>query len=185
MIFAHRGVPVLGFMAPSGTGKTTLLRALIPRLTAAGLRVGCVKHTHHSFEIDHPGKDSFALRAAGATQVLLGSSQRWALIVEAPDAEEPGLVQLLERLELSALDLVLVEGFRLETLPKIEVHRVELGRPLACTSTASIVALATNQQPLPKVAVPSFDLDRPDALADFIRDHVVRWSGLRSGAVKA
>ncbi len=177
MKYSHRGVPVLGVVAPSGTGKTTLLGALIPELTAAGLRVGCVKHTHHSFDIDHPGKDSHRLRMAGARQVLLGSSTRWALIVEAPQAGDPGLDELLDRLDLTTLDVVLVEGFKLEALPKIEVQRVELGHPLLAATTPSVIALATNRRPPPTLDRPTFDLDHPAALARYIVDHVRRWAG--------
>ncbi len=176
---AHRGVPILGFIAPSGTGKTTLLQALIPRLAAAGLRVGCVKHTHHPFDIDHPGKDSHTLRAAGASQVLIGSHARWALIVESPGAADPTLVQLLDRLGLDQLDLVLVEGYKLESIPQVEVHRVECSSTLQTTASRAVIAVASNQQPAPLLDVPVYDLDQPDALAQHILRHVAHHAGLR------
>lgn len=185
MRYDHRGVPVLGFIAPSGTGKTTLLSALIPRLTSAGLRIGCIKHTHHAFEIDHPGKDSHTLRMAGASQVLLGSSTRWALVVESPAAEDPTLVQLLDRLDLGSLDLVLVEGYKLESIPKVEVHRIERAAALLATTTPSVIAVVSNQRPLPALDRPVFDLDQPAALADYILRHVAHCAALRDEAAKA
>jgi molybdopterin-guanine dinucleotide biosynthesis protein B len=143
------------------------------------MRVGCIKHTHHAFDIDRPGKDSHTLRLAGARQVLIGSAERWALIVERPPAAGVSLPQMLERLDLAGLDLVLVEGFRLEPIPQIEIHRAELGAPPLGTGSASVIALASNQKPAPAVAVPVFDLDDPTALARFVLDHVARLSGLR------
>ena len=181
MITHHQGVPVLGFVAASGTGKTTLLRALIPLLHAQGLRVGCIKHTHHHpFEIDHEGKDSYALREAGARQILIGSARRWALIVETEREEDVGLTQMLDRLQLDALDLILVEGFKLEAIPKIEIHRVELGAALLCTSTTSIIALASNQRPPPALAIPVLDLDQPADVVSFMLTHIAALAGLRS-----
>lgn len=171
---AHDGVAVLGFVAASGTGKTTLMRKLIAELSAGGLRVGCIKHTHHPFEIDQPGKDSHALRSAGASQMLLGSPRRWALIVEEPSAAGDDLEGLLARLDLRRLDVVLVEGFKLGPYPKIEVRRAELGVAPLYPELPAVIALATNQRPPPALPLAVFDLDAPQALADFIRDHVAR-----------
>lgn len=166
----HQGVALLGFAAPSGTGKTTLLEAVIPRLTAAGLRVGCVKHTHHPFDVDRPGKDSHRLRSAGASQMLIGSSARWALIVETPDEPEAGLPAMLDRLALDALDLVLVEGFRLEAIPRIALHREETGPLPAVDDT--VLALVTNSKPPPDAPVPVLDLDQPGTVAAFIESYL-------------
>jgi molybdopterin-guanine dinucleotide biosynthesis protein MobB len=172
MIQAIKGVPLLGVIAASGTGKTTLLRAVIPHLTAAGLRIGCVKHTHHPFEIDRPGKDSFLLRAAGASQMLLGSAGTWALMVDTGTERDAGLLELVHRFDLEQLDLVLVEGFHLEDIPKIEVHRVSLGMELASKAAAQVIAIASNQKPPPTLDVPVLDVDEPAAIADFIRAHM-------------
>lgn len=172
MIQSHKGVPLVGIIAASGTGKTTLLRAVIPFLNASGLRVGCIKHTHHPFEIDQPGKDSYLLRSAGASQMLLGSAGRWALMVETGDEQDIDLLPLVERLHLEQLDLILVEGYRLEDIPKIEVHRDDLGTPLLSTASPQVIAVATNQQPPPVLPVPVLDIDRPETVAEFIRGHV-------------
>jgi len=168
------GVAVLGFVAASGTGKTTLMRKVIAELSAGGLRVGCIKHTHHPFDIDQPGKDSHALRSAGASQMLLGSPRRWALIVEEPSADGDDLEALLGRLELPRLDLVLVEGFKLGPYPKIEVQRAELAAAPLYPTLPSVIALVTNQRPPPLVPMAVFDLDAAHTLAEFIRSHVAR-----------
>ena len=148
---------VIGFAGWSGAGKTTLLRRLIPALTSTGLRVSTVKHAHHAFDIDHPGKDSWEHRQAGATEVLIGSASRWALMHELRGADEPGLADLLRH--LSPVDLVLVEGFKRGPHPKIEVHRHANGKPFLHPQDPSIVALASD------VAAPSSlpgDLTRVD-----------------------
>lgn len=160
-------VPVLGLAAWSGTGKTTLLTALIPWLRAQGLRVALIKHAHHAFDIDHPGKDSFELRRAGAAQVLIASRRRLAWIREREPEMEPTLPELVARLDRSALDLVLVEGFRHVRFPKIELHRAALGRPLLFPDDDSIVAVATDA-PLPVAArIPVLDLNDAPALGTF------------------
>lgn len=162
------GVPVLGICAPSGTGKTTLISTLIPLLSVQGIRVGCVKHTHHAFEIDREGKDSARMHAAGARQVLLASPTRWALVVDADEEPLPSVATLVRRLDLSALDLVLVEGYHLEDVSRIAVHRAGLGQPLPHCDPATTVALVTNLDPLPPSAVPVLDLDLPADIARFI-----------------
>lgn len=179
MLLTHEGVPLVGVVAASGTGKTTLLRAVIPLLDAAGLRVGCIKHTHHPFEIDHPGKDSYLLREAGARQILLGSAGRWALMVETQDSADAPLRDLVGQLVLAELDLVLVEGYRLETIPRIEIHRAELGGPLLCESLPGVIALATNLVRAPALPIPVLALDEPAAIADFLIEHVARLRGLQ------
>ena len=164
----HFTVPVLGFAAYSGTGKTTLLTRLIPLLSSRGINIAVVKHAHHEFDTDQPGKDSYELRKAGATQMLVASSRRSALIVERKQESEPRLVEVLPQLDTSELDLVLVEGFKAETFNKIELHRPAMGRPLRCTEDSNIVAVASDA-PLPQVThVPVLDLNNPDDIADFI-----------------
>jgi len=166
-------VPVLGFAAYSGTGKTTLLKQLIPLLRQQGLRPGVIKHAHHEVEFDVPGKDSYVLRKAGAGQVLLASANRWALMGEEPGTEEPELPVLLRRMDLSELDLVLVEGFRHIPFPKIELHRPSLGKPLLCESDDSILAVATDEATTLPVQLPRLDLNDVVAIASFVREYCV------------
>ncbi|MGZ5052937.1 MAG: molybdopterin-guanine dinucleotide biosynthesis protein B [Methylobacter sp.] len=167
-------IPVLGFAAASGTGKTTLLTALIPILRRQGLRVGLVKHSHHDFEIDQPGKDSFRLRKAGASPVLLVSKFRRAMITEFIPTEEPRLADQLKQFDSSELDLILVEGFRTEKFPKIELHRAGLGKPFLYPDDSDIIAIATD---LP-LETPSYlvrlDLNRPDLIAEFIQNRFIK-----------
>jgi molybdopterin-guanine dinucleotide biosynthesis adapter protein len=160
---------VLGFAGFSGSGKTTLIEQLIPRLTAAGLRVSLIKHAHHAFEVDQPGKDSWRHRHAGCSEVLVSSATRWALIHELREAAEPTLEMQLAR--LSPCDLVLVEGWKHSTLPKIEVHRPALGHPLLAATDPAVIAVATDVSTL-EVVVPRLDLNDPAAIAAFI---VARW----------
>ena len=165
-------LPLLGFAGFSGVGKTTLLSAVLPLLATQGVRVGMIKHAHHTFDIDHPGKDSYVLRKAGASQMLIASSQRWALMVENDDAmQDPELADLLARLDQSRLDLVLVEGFKHASIPKIEVHRGELGHPLLCTSDGNIIAIACNAATLVSTAITRLDIDQPEQVAAFIVKH--------------
>ena len=160
--------PVLGIAAWSGTGKTTLLTRLLPLLRARGLRVGMLKHAHHDFDIDHPGKDSYELRKAGAEQMLVASNRRWALMVEAPADGDVSLWDMLARLERDRLDLVLVEGFRHERFPKLELHRAALGKPLLFPDDDAIIALACDT-PV-NTLLPRLDLGDPAAIAAFIVD---------------
>lgn len=122
--------PVLGFAAYSGTGKTTLLVKLLPLMKLQGLRVAMIKHTHHDFDIDTPGKDSYELRKAGADQVMVASDRRMALMTEYENVSEPDLVDLVNKLDLDKADLVMVEGFRHLPFAKIELHRPATGKPL-------------------------------------------------------
>jgi molybdopterin-guanine dinucleotide biosynthesis protein B len=161
-------VPVLGVAAYSGTGKTTLLRRILPQLRARGLRVAMVKHAHHSFDTDVPGKDSYELRKAGATQMLVASRHRWALVTETGDAAEPRLEELLAHLDHASLDLILVEGFKAESFPKIELHRPSQGHPLLCTLDPSIIALAADALLPHTPLIPLLDLNKPEAIVDFI-----------------
>ena len=161
--------PVLGIAAWSGTGKTALLVKLLPLLRAQGLRVGMLKHTHHIFDIDHPGKDSYEVRKAGAEQMLVASNQRWALMVEEPVDGDVSLWDMLAHLDRNTLDLILVEGFRHEQFPKLELHRASLGKPLLFPDDAAIIALASDT-PV-NTALPQFDLNDPATIAAFIVDY--------------
>ena len=138
-------IPVLGFAAYSGTGKTTLLVKLLPLMKLQGLRIAMIKHTHHDFDIDQPGKDSFELRKAGADQVLLASDKRSALLTEYDRQSEPDLRALVGQLDLNNLDLVMVEGFRHLPFPKIELHRPSTAKPLLYKEDMSIIAVASDE----------------------------------------
>ena len=163
-----RAVPLLGFAAYSGTGKTTLLRRLLPLLKAHGLRVGVVKHAHHGFDTDIPGKDSYELRKAGAAQMLVASRRRWALVTETANAREPRLEDALRHLDQASLDLILIEGFKAEAFPKIELHRPSLGHPLLCQADRSIIAVASDAPLAIDPGIPQLDLNRPQEIAEFM-----------------
>jgi molybdopterin-guanine dinucleotide biosynthesis protein B len=158
---------VIGLAGWSGSGKTTLLVKLIPILTRAGLSVSTIKHAHHGFDIDRPGKDSWMHREAGAAEVLVVSPDRYVLMHEMRGQPEPTLEQSLAR--LAPVDLVLVEGFKRDPCPRIEIYRPELGRPLLCTDDPWIVAIAS-PEPVPDAPAPWLPLDRPDVIAAFIRE---------------
>ncbi|NOR79663.1 MAG: molybdopterin-guanine dinucleotide biosynthesis protein B [Methyloprofundus sp.] len=161
-------IPILGFAATSGTGKTTLLTQLIPLLKQHNIRVGLIKHSHHNFQIDKPGKDSFRLREAGASPVMLVSSHRRAVITEFTTPEEPSLDEQLNHLDQSCLDLILVEGFKRESFPKIELHRPSLAHPLLYPDDNSIVAIASDQSLKLKRELVSLDLNNIPQIAQFI-----------------
>jgi molybdopterin-guanine dinucleotide biosynthesis adapter protein len=159
---------VFGIAGWSGSGKTTLIEKLIPQFTARGLAVSVIKHAHHGFDLDRPGKDSFRHREAGATQVLMLSNDRWVLMHELRGAAEPTLDEQLRL--LSPCDLVLIEGYKAAAVPKIEVHRPGHGKPPLWVDNPHVVAVATNDDidcPLPKLP-----LDDGAAVADFILDHI-------------
>ncbi|WP_374440768.1 molybdopterin-guanine dinucleotide biosynthesis protein B [Stella sp.] len=158
-----------GLAGWSGSGKTTLLRHLIPELRRRGLTVSTVKHAHHRFDLDQPGKDSHTHREAGATEVLIASAQRWALMHELRGAEEPPLDDLLAK--MSPVDLVLVEGFKRSPLPKIEVHRPALGKPLLAAEDPWIVAVASDAATL-ATDRPLLPLGDAAAVADFLVAHL-------------
>jgi molybdopterin-guanine dinucleotide biosynthesis protein MobB len=160
--------PLLGFAAYSGTGKTTLLTQLLPILKTAGLRVGMIKHSHHRFEVDIPGKDSYELRKAGAAQILLTSKHRWALIEDRKEEHEPQLQEELNRLDQAVLDLILVEGFRHEAFPKIELHRPSLGKPLLYPNDPNIIAIATDGELSEPTELPILDINDVAAVAEFV-----------------
>ena len=165
-------LPLLGFCAYSGTGKTTLLTSLLPLLKQEGLRVGMVKHAHHRFDIDHPGKDSYELRKAGAEQMLVASRRRMALIRETGDQQaEPVLEDALAMLAPEHLDLVLVEGFKQAAIAKIELHRPSLGKPLMYPEDPQIIAIASDEPlVIPRHRITQLDLNKPQAFVRFILD---------------
>ena len=158
---------ILGFAAYSGTGKTTLLKQVIPLLKAEGLRIAVIKLSHHDFSIDQPGKDSYELHHAGASQTLLTSKYRSALVTENQPVQEPELEQALRQLDLNSADLVLVEGFRHAAgLKKIELHRPSLGKPSLYTEDKQIIAVASDEAL--NAPLPILDINRPDQIAQFI-----------------
>jgi len=159
---------VIGLAGWSGAGKTTLLAKVIPRLVARGLKVSTVKHAHHSFDVDQPGKDSHTHRLAGATEVLVASGLRFALVHELRGEAEPSLGSLLRK--LSPVDLVLIEGYKRAPHPKLEVHRAATGAPLLQPGDPGIVAIASDAA-LPQATVPVVPLDDIDAIADMLLRH--------------
>lgn len=154
---------VIGLAGWSGAGKTSLVRRLIPCLARRGIAVSTVKHAHHDFDVDQPGKDSYEHRQAGARQVLVSSARRWALMTELRDAPEPPLAELLAR--LSPVDLVIVEGFKRDPHPKIEVHRAANGKPWLHPGDPAIRAVASDAPP-PGTGLPWAHLDETEAIAD-------------------
>ncbi|MDH5424723.1 MAG: molybdopterin-guanine dinucleotide biosynthesis protein MobB [Gammaproteobacteria bacterium] len=162
-------IPLLGFAAFSGTGKTTLLSKVLPVLKSHGIRVGVLKHAHHNFDIDHPGKDSHTLRHAGASQMLIASSKRWALMTETPEKNDaPDLNEMLSQLDQSKLDMILVEGFKGDSFPKIELHRQSLGKPLLHCDDKDIIAIATDDAIATDSPIPQLDINDEMKIIDFI-----------------
>ncbi|MDH3759807.1 MAG: molybdopterin-guanine dinucleotide biosynthesis protein B [Gammaproteobacteria bacterium] len=164
-------IPILGFSAWSGTGKTTLLRQLIPALKARGLRVSVIKHAHHHFDLDFPGKDSYELRKAGADQTVICTTTRMATITEfeLPE-EEPDLWQIISALDTKRVDMILVEGYKDIKFPKIELHRAELGKPYLYPQDETIIALACDGNPPAQLGIALLDINNVEAIADFIYD---------------
>lgn len=160
--------PVLGFAAFSGVGKTTLLEKLIPLLSADGIRVAVIKHAHHNFDIDHPGKDSYRLRKAGAEQMLVASNQRWALMTEQKQAGDPQLSELLSKIDTNAADLIIVEGFKHVPFSKIELHRPVMKKPLLYKEDRSIIAVAHDSPVKISTHLPQLDLNAPADIKKFI-----------------
>ncbi|MFT5809051.1 MAG: molybdopterin molybdotransferase [Moritella dasanensis] len=168
----YASLPLLGFAAFSGTGKTTLLEAMLPKLVARGIRVAVIKHAHHDFDIDQPGKDSHRLRKAGASQMLISSRCRRALVTETPD-EEATLPHLIAQLDQTQLDLILVEGFKKLSFPKIELHRSEVGKPWLHPTDDNIIAVAANvavpvSESAEKASRPLLDINNLEQITDFV-----------------
>jgi molybdopterin-guanine dinucleotide biosynthesis protein MobB len=166
-MIATNGIPVLGFAAPSGTGKTTLLKQLVPLLRTRGLRLGLIKHSHHPFSVDHPGKDSDVLSRAGAVQTVIASARRTVTLSRQAKDGSLGLNNLLERLHGESLDLILVEGFKQAPIPKIELYRAALARPLFCCEDPAIIAVASDVV-LDIPSLPVLNLNNAAEIADFI-----------------
>ena len=156
---------IIGLAGWSGSGKTTVITKLIPCLLARGVRVSTLKHAHHGFDLDTPGKDSFMHRAAGATEVIISSGKRWAMLHELRDEPEWNLRDLVGK--MTAVDLVLVEGFKRDAFPKLEIHRAANNKPLIHPEDPHIVAVASDS-PLPAATVPVIDLNNIDKIADLL-----------------
>jgi molybdopterin-guanine dinucleotide biosynthesis adapter protein len=156
---------IIGLAGWSGAGKTTLVTRAIPVLLARGITVSTLKHAHHKFDVDQPGKDSYQHRMAGASEVLVGSSSRWFLLHELRGASEPTLQALLSR--LSPVDLVIIEGYKRDSHPKLEVHRVANNKPLIHPDDPHVVAIASDA-PLPQAKVPVVNLDDIETIVDIL-----------------
>ena len=167
--------PICGFVAYSGTGKTSLLEKLIPKLRDKNLRIGLIKHAHHDFDIDYEGKDSYRLRKAGATETLVASSNRWALIHEHQmPQEEPDLNTLVGQLNQDDLDIILVEGFKHQHFPRIELYRKSLGKPLLFPEDDSILAIATDEPLVFDSDIIQLDLNNTDAIVTFLVSEILK-----------
>ena len=161
---------IIGLAGWSGSGKTTLIKKLIPCLIARGLKVSTLKHAHHGFDLDQPGKDSFFHRAAGATEVIISSAKRFAILHELRDEAEWDLPDLVSK--MSPVDLVLVEGYKRDAFPKLEVHRAANGKPLIHPEDPHIIAIAADV-PVPSAKVPVVDLNDIDGIADVLLTYAV------------
>lgn len=170
-------IPLLGFAAFSGTGKTTLLRQLIPVLNEKDIQLAVIKHAHHRFDIDIPGKDSYEIRQAGAQQVLVSSRNLMALMeVQAPEMTEPQLSDLIPRINTATVDLILVEGFKDEAFPKIELHRPSINKPLLHPNDDNIIAIATDAPTDITKPIDQLELNDIQALADYIQKFIKNWT---------
>jgi len=156
---------IMGLAGWSGSGKTTLVCKLIPELIRRGVTVSTIKHAHHTFDVDKPGKDSYEHRAAGASQVMVSSAHRWALMTEHRGAPEPVLKDLIA--EMAPVDLLLVEGFKKDSHRKLEIYRASVGKPMLCRDDPAIVGVASDED-LPSVSLPVIDLNDIAAVADFV-----------------
>jgi molybdopterin-guanine dinucleotide biosynthesis protein B len=171
-MLTNASAPILGFVATSGTGKTTLLKSLISLFKAKNYRLAVIKHSHHDFEIDKPGKDSYELRMSGAEQMLIASKFRWALITENTHNDiDVDLNELLQQLDQKTLDLILVEGFKSEHYPKIELFRAGHSEIPLVTSDPDIIAVATDTQQEFGDKIPTLDLNNTEQIFQFIIQH--------------
>jgi molybdopterin-guanine dinucleotide biosynthesis adapter protein len=161
---------MIGLAGWSGSGKTTLITKVLPVLIKRGLKVSTLKHAHHGFDLDQPGKDSFMHRAAGASEVIISSAKRWAVLHELREEPEWDMPALLKK--IAPVDLVLVEGYKRESFPKIEIYRATNGKPLLHDEDKFIVAIASDM-PLPSVKLPVIDLNDINAVADALLKHAV------------
>ena len=168
---------MIGLAGWSGSGKTTLITKVLPVLIKRGLKISTLKHAHHGFDLDQPGKDSFMHRAAGASEVIISSAKRWAVLHELHEEPEWDMPALLKK--IAPVDLVLVEGYKRESFPKIEIYRVANGKPLLHSEDKFIVAVAADTQ-LPDVTLPVIDLNDIDAVADALLKHAVPLEKVRA-----
>jgi molybdopterin-guanine dinucleotide biosynthesis protein B len=159
---------IFGLAGWSGSGKTTLVVKLLPELVRRGVKVSTIKHAHHSFDVDQPGKDSYEHRQAGATEVMVSSDRRWALMHELRGAPEPTVEALVAR--MTPVDLLLIEGFKGHVHDKLEIYRASVGKPLLCRDDPHIVAIASDA-PIAGLTIPRFDIDDVAGIADFIVAH--------------
>lgn len=165
-------IPIVGFSAFSGTGKTTLLKQIIPLLKKRKLRIAVIKHAHHHFELDQPGKDSYEIRKSGADHTIICTTTRMAQITEFPTPEdEPPLQDIVNSLNSSKIDLVLVEGYKHVPFPKIELHRAELAKPYLHSKDANIVAIACDSA-IPDINIPILDINDIQRIAQFIYQRI-------------
>jgi len=163
-------VPLLAFAAWSGTGKTTLLKQLIPLLNVKGIRPGLIKHTHHDVDVDKPGKDSYELRKAGAAQTIVANQNRWALMTETLEREEVDLCWLASRMDAASLDVILVEGFKHEAIPKILLFRARLGHGVdELEIDDHVIAIASDTE-IPEAGLPVLDINSPVQIANFVAE---------------
>ncbi len=165
---ATKKPPIIGFCAYSGTGKTTLLTKLLPALAARNMRVGIIKHAHHSFDTDRPGKDSYELRKAGAKRMLVASNRRWALIHELADEAEATPEELIATMTCPDIDLILIEGFKRENFDKIELHRGACGRQPMYPQDPNIIAFVSDIEPPADIQIPMMHIDDINAICEFI-----------------
>lgn len=163
-------IPLLAIAAWSGTGKTTLLKQLIPLLIQRGIRPGLIKHTHHDVDVDIPGKDSYELRKAGAAQTIVANKNRWALMTETSEQEELDLHWLASRMDPTSLNLILVEGFKHEAIPKVLLYRKGLTHCIDELEIDRNVIAISSDVPIPNVTIPVLDINSPSQIADFIAD---------------
>lgn len=166
--------PVIGFAAWSGTGKTTLLRQLIPLLKLKGLRIAVIKHAHHDFDIDQPGKDSYELRQAGACPMLISSDQRMALMIDHAEPGEPDLEELINYINPDKVDAILVEGFKHWDMPKIELHRSATGKALLFPEDRNIIAIAHDGNIDQHTDLPRLDLNNTSEIAEFLFNFITQ-----------
>ncbi|MBP1626388.1 MAG: mobB [Holophagaceae bacterium] len=159
---------IIGLVGWSGSGKTTLMVELLPLIRQAGIKVSTMKHAHHYFDVDKPGKDSHRHREAGASEVLIVSTARWVLMHESRDEEEPTIESLIQR--MTPVDLLLIEGFKTHPHPKIEIHRASEGKPILQPEDPDIIAVASDTL-LPDLKVPVLDLNAPGTIVQFILDY--------------
>ncbi|MDH5256574.1 MAG: molybdopterin-guanine dinucleotide biosynthesis protein B [Gammaproteobacteria bacterium] len=171
-IKANKTPALIGFAAWSGTGKTTLLEKIIPLFREKGFRVAIIKHAHHDFDIDYPGKDSFRLRKAGAIDTIVASGKRWALIHENDlHQEEPDLNNLVTKLDLNSIDLILVEGFKHEHIPRIELRRSNTDKPLLYPEDKDIIAIATDSNDKIPHTIHQLNINDPAGIVNYIEHH--------------